>query len=98
MTRSCADSPIAIEAMSGLARSYTDRMKTRPVDPRRLDVEAFVKDAGEIDGEVALASLDRLIDVAHPDARPSGADVARWQVRGESRPVRGEAPQVWLHL
>ena len=73
-------------------------MKTRPVDPRRLDVEAFAKEAGRTEGEVPLASLARLVDAAHPDARPSDADVAHWQARGESRPVRGAPPQTWLHL
>jgi uncharacterized protein len=73
-------------------------MKTRPVDPSRLDVEAFAKDAAELEGEWPLAALDRLSDAAHDDAKPGESDLARWHVRGENRPVRGGAPQTWLHL
>jgi uncharacterized protein len=73
-------------------------MKTRPTDPRRLDVEAFAKDAGTAEGEWPLMSLARLVDAAHPDALPAASSVARWQASGESRPVRGGTPQTWLHL
>jgi uncharacterized protein len=84
--------------MSATDGSYTCRMRTRPVDPRRLDVEAFAKEGGELAGEWPLKSLDRLADAAHPDAKPGEGDVAAWQAEGEGRPVRGGAPQVWLHL
>jgi uncharacterized protein len=73
-------------------------MKTRPADPRCLDVEAFAKEGGVLEGEWPLASLDRLADAAHPDARPAPNDLARWQAQGESVPVRGGTPQTWLHL
>ena len=73
-------------------------MKTRPVDPTRLDVAAFAKDAGSLEGQTPLASLERLSDSAHPDARPAAADMAHWTVQGESRPVRGGQPEVWLHV
>ncbi|HEX6705390.1 MAG TPA: YceD family protein [Albitalea sp.] len=73
-------------------------MKSRPADPRRLDVEAFAQDAGELQGEWPLASLDRLAGTAHPDAKPADTDLTHWQVQGESRPVRGGVAQTWLHL
>ena len=73
-------------------------MKTRPVDPTRLDVEAFAKDGGSLEGEWPLASLGRLIETVHPDALPTREDVATWRAEGESRPVRGGPPQVWLHV
>ena len=73
-------------------------MKTRPIDPRRLDVETFAKDAGELDGLWLLSDLDRLVAAAHADAKPSAADAANWHARGESRSVRGAPPQTWLHL
>lgn len=73
-------------------------MKPRTTDPRRLDVEAFAKEHGELQGDWPLRSLDRLADAAHADARPGEADAARWSARGESRPVRGGEPQTWLHL
>jgi uncharacterized protein len=73
-------------------------MKPRTTDPLRLDVEAFAKEGGQLDGDWPLPALERLADVAHPDARPSDADLAHWHAEGESRPVKGGAPQTWLHL
>lgn len=73
-------------------------MKSRPVDPRRLDVEAFAKDAGTLEGDWPLPSLDRLADAAHAEARPDELARVRWQARGERREVRGGLPQTWLHV
>lgn len=73
-------------------------MRTRPTDPTRLDVEAFAKDGGSLDGDWPLASLGRLADSSHPDVRPGPSDVVTWHAHGESRPVRGGPPQVWLHI
>ena len=73
-------------------------MRPRPFDPLHLDVEVFANEAGELQGEWPLSELDRLADTAHPDARPAPADCARWSARSESRPMRGGAPQTWLHL
>jgi len=73
-------------------------MRARPFDPLHLDVEVFAKEGAELAGEWPLATLDRLADAAHADARPGPADNARWSARGESRPVRGGMPQTWLHL
>jgi uncharacterized protein len=73
-------------------------MKARPVDPLRLDVEAFAKEAGQLEGDWPLRSFSRLLDVRHPDAPPADAGLVRWNARGETRPVRGGAPQTWLHL
>jgi len=73
-------------------------MKTRPVDPTRLDVEAFAKDGGSLEGEWPLASFARLVDTMHPDALPTAEGKTTWSAEGESRPVRGGTPQVWLHL
>lgn len=73
-------------------------MRSRPVDPRHLDVEAFAKDAGSLDGEWPLASLERLADAAHPDVPLQDADTARWRAVGERRTPKGGPPQTWLHL
>jgi uncharacterized protein len=72
-------------------------MKARAFDPARLDVAAFAEQAGRLDGEWPVATLERLADSAHPD-RPPGATPVRWQLEGEQRAVRGGPPQVWLHL
>lgn len=73
-------------------------MKSRPLDPTRLDVAAFAKDGGTLEGSLPLASLERLAESAHPEALPSATDLASWHARGESRPVRGGEPEIWLHL
>lgn len=73
-------------------------MKSRSADPRHLDVEAFAKEAGVLDGDWPLPALERLADAAHPEARPSDADRAAWHAEGERRNVRGSEPQTWLHL
>jgi len=73
-------------------------MKSRAADPRHLDVEAFAKEAGELDGEWPLPALVRLADAAHAEARPSEADPVSWHAKGERRTVRGGEPQTWLHL
>jgi len=73
-------------------------MRTRPIDPRRLDVESFANEAGELDGRWPLVEFERLADAAHVDASPGASDPVNWHVRGETRPVRGGPPQIWLHL
>jgi len=73
-------------------------MKSRPLDPCRLDVEGLAKEAAVLEGEWPLTELERLADAAHPDAQPLAGDLVAWRAEGESRPVRGGAPQTWLHL
>jgi uncharacterized protein len=76
-------------------------MSAREVDPQRLDVAAFAKDAGQLDGCWPLRGLTRLHDAAHPDADLGDADAVRWQARGEWRRASGpggDAGQPWLHL
>lgn len=73
-------------------------MKSRPADPRHLDVEAFAKDDGVLEGDWPLPALERLADAAHAEARPTEADRATWHAEGERRSVRGVEPQTWLHL
>jgi len=73
-------------------------MKSRPFDPLHLDVEAFAKEGAELQGQWPLRALDRLADAVHAECPLGDADVANWRARGEYRPVRGAAPQVWLHV
>jgi uncharacterized protein len=73
-------------------------MKARGFDPLRLDVAAFAEEGARLEGEWPLAALSRLADSAATEAPPVPADLVRWHVRGESRPVRGGPAQVWLHL
>lgn len=71
-------------------------MKQKSMDPLRLDVAAFAADAGESSGEWPLADMGRLVDLAVAEELPGL--VASWEARGESRPVAGGAPEIWLHL
>lgn len=73
-------------------------MKNREFKPRRLDITAFTSDAGQLDGEIALADLPRLRADLHAQADPAQVRPVRWQARGEARPRRGGTPEHWLHL
>lgn len=73
-------------------------MKNREFKPRRLDITAFTSDAGQLDGEIALADLPRLRADLHAQADPAMARPVRWQAHGEARPRRGGTPEHWLHL
>ena len=80
------------------AAPYTVRMKARGFDPLRLDVGAFAKEGGRLEGDWPLPELARLADAAAPEAPARDADTVRWQARGESRAVHGGPAQAWLHL
>ncbi|MBS0442432.1 MAG: DUF177 domain-containing protein [Proteobacteria bacterium] len=73
-------------------------MKPRVHDPLRLDVAAFAKEGGRLEGRWPLAGFERLAESAHAEARPGAADEVAWAVAGEARPVRGGAPELWLHV
>jgi len=73
-------------------------MNPREFDPLRLDVAAFAKDAGQLEGHWPLNDLLRLQDAAHPDALPGDADKVAWQARGEWRRASGGEGQPWLHV
>lgn len=73
-------------------------MKPRIRDPLRLDVEAFAKDGGRLEGRWPLAGFQRLAESAHAEARPGAADEVVWNAEGEVRPVRGGEPEIWLHV
>ena len=72
-------------------------MTTREFDPLRLDVAAFAKDEGRLDGRWPLRDLVRLHDAAHTEALPGEGDDVAWQARGEWRRTGGEG-QPWLHV
>ena len=57
-------------------------MKPRPVDPLRLDVESFAQEGGRLEGDWPLRTLERVADVAHPDAPPADADLVHWRAEG----------------
>ncbi|HXD04550.1 MAG TPA: DUF177 domain-containing protein [Burkholderiaceae bacterium] len=71
-------------------------MKAREFNPVRLDVEAFAREAGELQGEWPQSQFERLNQSCSAGADP--AAVVDWQARGELRERRGAVPEVWLHL
>ena len=73
-------------------------MKARVSDPRRLDVEAFARQSGHLDGEWPLASLERLATLLLLEPAVP-ARVVTWQVDGETARERaGSGAQLWLQL
>lgn len=73
-------------------------MSSRDFDPSRLDVAAFAKAAGEIDGHWPLLQFERLTESAVVDALPAAGGEVAWSARGEARPMRGGEAQVRLHI
>ena len=73
-------------------------MSARELDPLRLDVQAFAKDAAELSGHWPLRMFERLALSTHTDAPPAEAGGVVWSARGEQRSARGTAAQTWLHL
>jgi len=71
-------------------------MTAREFDPFRLDVAAFAKDGGELAGRWPLADFERIVESVVAPAE--SAEAVDWSARGEARPVRGAAAEVWLHV
>ena len=62
-------------------------------DPGRLDVRAFARAAGQLQGVTPLTAWPRLAeDAVHTDGQ------VHWSLIGSTRPVMGGADQVWLTL
>ncbi len=70
-------------------------MKERSHDPRALDLRAFCADAAVVSGQTALATLPRL---AQGLAEPPGDLSVRWWAQGQTLPVAGGEPELWLTL
>ena len=61
----------------------------------RLDVVAFAREGGTLQGHEALRQRTRLLDETHGQ----GAELpVQWEARGEAVAVTGGDPQIWLHL
>jgi uncharacterized protein len=70
-------------------------MGTRAIDPLRLDVLAFARADGHLDGRWPVASMARLESLL---ARPADADDVTWQVDGEQQAAAGAEPETWLRV
>lgn len=69
--------------------------RPRSFEATRLDVRAFAEAGAGLDGELPLAALQRLAESLLPG---DGGGLVVWRARGEQRPVKAGAPEVWLHL
>lgn len=67
----------------------------KPLDPHRLDVMAFARAAGTLEGTQPLTSFERLAESSQPAAEER---VVHWQAHAELRTPTGGAAQPWLHL
>jgi len=73
-------------------------MKSRPLDPLRLDVAAMAADGASLQGQWPLAQLPRLRESCLPVADQAPPDV-NWSVQGERRKSRpGVEGDNWLLL
>lgn len=81
--------------VSGMVRfSYTACMK-HDYDARHLNIEAFAKAGGSIEGSEELAKFDRLLD----EAQGAGAqNPVRFSAQGMTRPNGSTSEQLWLTL
>ncbi len=62
-------------------------------DARRLNIDSFAQEQGSVQGSVALAQMDRLLEEAQGDA--SGAMV-QFQAQGSLRPGADGVLQPWV--
>jgi uncharacterized protein len=69
--------------------------RSRPLDPRRLDVRAFADAGAATEGTLPQHELARL---AASVLATDGASPVAWRATGEQRPVAGGPPEIWLHL
>ena len=70
-------------------------MSERSPDPRSLDVTAFCRQDGQLQGDWPLSAMPRL--AAGVQALKPGAQ-ASWSAQGSLRPVTGGPAEVWLHM
>ena len=73
-------------------------MSEKRPDPKRLDLRAFTRDAGTLQGELPLAFFQRLAPSLLPGGDGGPAGPVTWRADGRQRPVRGGVPELWLHL
>lgn len=67
-------------------------------NPLRLDVAAFCRSGEPLSGDWPAAALERLAEVAVPEAPAADWPPVRWRLQGETRPVAGGEPEIWMKL
>lgn len=64
-------------------------------DARHLNIEAFARDNGRLDGSALLTKFGRLADEAQD---PIDGAIVRFLALGSTRPIGVTGEQIWLHL
>lgn len=72
-------------------------MKSKPVDPSRLDVRSLIEHASSVSGEWPLQDLERLHDSVMAEHTPATTLIA-WHLQGEPRPSQAGQPEWWLRV
>lgn len=73
-------------------------MKPHARDPRRLDVERFAAESGQLEGDWPLAEMARLCDACHAAPGLLASNRVRWSAWGEQRKQPGQGAHAWLRL
>ena len=71
-------------------------MKKRAFVPEKLDVENFIKDEANLEGEWPASGLARFAASAAPERPADGWPPVRWRLQGQLREQRRADPQLWL--
>ena len=75
-------------------------MKAKPLNAHRLDVQAFIRDAGELQGQAPLRSFARLCEglMAVDGTSAQEPLPVRWAVSGRTLVQRYAGDQLWLDV
>jgi uncharacterized protein len=70
----------------------------RPLNPRKLDIGAFIETQTPLAGEMPLTEAQRLAAGLAPEVPAADITPVRWEAVGELVPQRVGAPHMWLNL
>jgi uncharacterized protein len=70
----------------------------RPLNPRKLDIGAFIETQAPLAGELPLTEAQRLAAGLAPEVPAANMPPVRWQAVGVLVPQRVGAPHLWLQL
>ena len=70
----------------------------RPLNPRKLDIGAFIETQAPLVGELPLTEAQRLAAGLAPEVPAADMPPVRWQAVGVLVPQRVGAPHLWLQL
>lgn len=70
----------------------------RPLNPRKLDIGAFIETQTPLAGEMPLTEAQRLAAGLAPEVPAVDMSPVHWEAVGELVPQRVGAPHLWLNL